>query len=117
MVIDKLIIYIVSYFGLFAAVFFLLTFFEDKKQLKNPRCTRFPKVTICVPMFNAGDHLRMTVDSLINLDYPRNKLDIIIVDDGSTDNSYKVAREYLKHKCIRIFRQKNSGKCAANSPK
>jgi cellulose synthase/poly-beta-1,6-N-acetylglucosamine synthase-like glycosyltransferase len=113
MIFDKILIYSVSYFGLFAAVFFFITFFENKKRLKNPKADFFPIVTITVPMFNAGDHLRKTVESLLALNYPKSKLDLIIVDDGSTDNSYEIAKEYLKHKCVRVFHQVNAGKSSA----
>jgi cellulose synthase/poly-beta-1,6-N-acetylglucosamine synthase-like glycosyltransferase len=113
MLVDKIIIYSVTYFGLFTAVFFLLTFLEHRKRNGNPKLTKFPKVTFGVPMYNVEDHLRKTVESLLKLNYPKDKLEIIIVDDGSTDNSFKIAKEYLIYPQVKLFKQKNSGKCAA----
>ncbi|MBU0461493.1 MAG: glycosyltransferase [Nanoarchaeota archaeon] len=111
--IDKLIIYSVTYFGLFTAVFFLITFFENRKKVSNPKLTSFPKLSVGVPMFNVSDHVRKTVESLLKLDYPKDKLEILIIDDGSTDDSYDIAKEYTKYPQVRLFRQKNSGKCKA----
>jgi cellulose synthase/poly-beta-1,6-N-acetylglucosamine synthase-like glycosyltransferase len=47
-----------------------------------------PTVTVVVPMFNEGAAIRGTLESLLALRYPTGKLDIIVVDDCSTDDSY-----------------------------
>ena len=51
-----------------------------------------PTVTVVVPMFNEGASIRSTLESLLALRYPTGKLDIIVVDDCSTDDSYEHAR-------------------------
>ena len=47
-----------------------------------------PTVTVVVPMFNEGASIRSTLASLLALRYPAGKIDIIVVDDCSTDDSY-----------------------------
>ncbi|HTR54207.1 MAG TPA: glycosyltransferase [Kofleriaceae bacterium] len=47
-----------------------------------------PTVTIVVPMFNEGPSIADTIKSLVALDYPEDKLEVIVVDDCSTDGSY-----------------------------
>ena len=47
-----------------------------------------PTVTIVVPMFNEGPSIADTIRSLVTLDYPQDKLEVIVVDDCSTDGSY-----------------------------
>lgn len=106
---DKLVIYIVTYFGLFTSILFFISFFENMSKLKNPLCKKFPKVTIAVPVYNGEKYLRKTVNSLLKLDYPKEKLEIIIVDDGSTDNSYNIAEEYIK-KGVKVLTKENTGK-------
>ncbi|MFC1753093.1 glycosyltransferase [Thermoproteota archaeon] len=113
MIFDKILIYTVTYFGLFTAVFFLITFLENRKKISNPKMKDYPKVTFGIPMFNVADHIKLTVDSLLNLNYPKDKIEIMIVDDGSTDDSYGIAKEYEKHDNVHLFRQKGAGKCAA----
>lgn len=51
-----------------------------------------PTVTIVVPMFNEGASIRDTVASLLEQDYPPDKLSICVVDDRSTDDSFEHAR-------------------------
>lgn len=50
-----------------------------------------PTVTVIVPMFNEGQGIVDTLESLVASDYPRDKLEIICVDDGSTDDSLALA--------------------------
>jgi len=50
-----------------------------------------PSVSIIVPLFNEGRSIYQTIESLMRLDYPRDKLAVIVVDDVSTDDSYEWA--------------------------
>jgi len=47
-----------------------------------------PSVTVVVPMFNQGESIHATVDSLLGQAYPDDKLSVIVVDDCSSDDSY-----------------------------
>jgi N-acetylglucosaminyltransferase len=57
-----------------------------------------PTITVVVPLYNEGRSIYDTIISLVRLDYPREKLQITVVDDCSTDDSYewacKAAREH-----------------------
>lgn len=53
-----------------------------------------PDVSIVIPVKDRADELKRCLTSLANLNYPQNKLQIIVVDDGSSDNSPLVAREF-----------------------
>jgi cellulose synthase/poly-beta-1,6-N-acetylglucosamine synthase-like glycosyltransferase len=55
-----------------------------------------PTVTVVIPMFNEGEAIRETLDSLLASDYPKDKLKIVVVDDCSTDSSYELAREMAR---------------------
>ena len=50
-----------------------------------------PTVTVVVPLFNEGKSIYDTIASLVALDYPKDKLEVTIVDDCSTDDSYEWA--------------------------
>jgi cellulose synthase/poly-beta-1,6-N-acetylglucosamine synthase-like glycosyltransferase len=58
----------------------------------------WPSVAIVVPVYNEGSHVRQTAASFAALDYPRQKLSVIFVDDQSTDDTFShlqaVAGEY-----------------------
>jgi cellulose synthase/poly-beta-1,6-N-acetylglucosamine synthase-like glycosyltransferase len=55
-----------------------------------------PTVTAVIPMFNEGAAIKETLRSLLDSAYPQGKLQIICVDDCSTDDSYEHAREVAK---------------------
>jgi mycofactocin glycosyltransferase len=52
-----------------------------------------PEVSIVIPVMNRADELRRCLTSLAQITYPQEKLQIIVVDDGSSDDSPMVARE------------------------
>ncbi len=106
--------YIVAYFGLFTSIFFILTLFENRKNISNPLPKRLPSTTITVPAYNEEKTIAKTIKSLLKLDYPKEKLKIIVVDDGSTDKTYKAAKRLEKNNSnLRVFTKKNQGKAAA----
>lgn len=63
-------------------------------------------ISIIVPIFNAEKYLKRCVDSLIN--QTKNELEIILINDGSTDNSEKIIKKY-NDKRIKYFKNKNQG--------
>lgn len=73
-----------------------------------------PLVSILVPLYNAEKYFVETLDSLLAQTYQN--IEIIIVDDGSTDGSLSIARKYEKlHQNIKVYTQKNSGAAAARN--
>lgn len=67
-----------------------------------------PLITVAVPVYNAAAHLELCLDSIINQTYQN--LEILIVNDGSTDDSVQICEEYQgKEPRIRIFHKKNGG--------
>ena len=60
------------------------------------------KVSVIVPVFNDELGIKSTIDSLLDQDFPKNSYEIIVVDNGSTDNTNKVIRQYAD-KLIRVF--------------
>src|SRR4051794_21787687 len=51
-------------------------------------------VSVVIPVHNGAKFLGPKLDSILNLDYPRELLDILVVADGCTDETVSVAREY-----------------------
>ena len=51
-------------------------------------------ISIVVPAYNAEAHIRECLDSLLVLDYPKDRLEILIVDNGSTDQTLSIIKTY-----------------------
>lgn len=67
-----------------------------------------PILSVIVPVYNTGKYLREALDSVIMQDFQN--LEVIVINDGSTDNSAEILEEYEKRlDCIHVFHRKNSG--------
>ena len=102
--------------SVFFEVFLLLTFLENKGSMKKSQGTtaqNFPTATIVVPCFNEEESIFGTVESLLALDYPKDKLKIMIIDDGSTDNSWNLMQKYKDNPLIELYKKENGGKHTA----
>ena len=66
-----------------------------------------PKLSIVVPVYNVGDLVKKCIESLINQSY--SDIEIIIINDGSTDESVKYIEPFLKDKRIKYIYQNNKG--------
>ena len=66
------------------------------------------KVSIIIPMYNAEKNISICLDSILNQTYKN--FEIIIVNDGSTDNSLKIVNKYKeKYKDrITVINKENS---------
>lgn len=70
-----------------------------------------PKISVIIPIFNAEDYLANTIESIINQDISFKFLELILIDDKSTDNSKFIIQSYMdKYDNIKgIFLDKNNG--------
>ncbi len=107
-----ILMYVISYFGLFTAIFFLLTLFENKDKIASPRPRAYPTVTVVVPAYNEQKTIAKTLKSLVDLDYPKDKLTIMVVDDGSKDRTYEISKNFERFG-VKVFRKENGGKASA----
>jgi len=115
---------LVAFFFFFFSVFFvgrylvtmMFAFLEGSKVVDEliVSDTDAPLVSILIPAFNEAENIAATIASALGVDYPA--LEVIVIDDGSSDDTLERARAYaLGHEesTIRVLTQENSGKATA----
>jgi len=83
------------------------------EKLERGGGSYWPFVSVIVPVFNGGSALICACRCLQNQDYPRDGYEIILVDDGSTDNA--IARLSLSHSELIVVRQPRRGSYSARN--
>ncbi len=110
-------------YSIMTALFLLSRYLFGSFYVPTPVDPDFtPSVTIVIPCFNEEEWIRETILRCADQDYPVDKLELIIVDDGSTDNSVEVIKQTVRDMCaegeqydvenrVRVFLQNyNQGK-------
>lgn len=73
-----------------------------------------PTISVIVPVYNTQNYLCRCIDSILTQTY--SNLEIILVDDGSTDKSPAICDEYTKkNECIKVYHKKNGGVSSARN--
>jgi len=73
-----------------------------------------PLISVIVPMYNCGKYITKCLSSLVRQSY--GNIEIIVVDDGSSDNGGEICREFSRTDSrIRYIRQENSGASSARN--
>lgn len=73
-----------------------------------------PKVSIIIPVYNKEEYLDRCLNSILN--QTLSDIEIILINDGSVDNSLKICNKYALHEArIKVINQKNAGVSAARN--
>jgi len=75
----------------------------------------WPTVTVTVPVYNAGSKIRGTLEGILQLDYPRALLQVLVISDASTDGTDIVVREFAGRGVELLRLQRRIGKTAAEN--
>jgi biofilm PGA synthesis N-glycosyltransferase PgaC len=115
-----IITYSVMFISLYFQVFLFVTLIQKYEHIREERSrgdkergrSSWASVSIIVPAYNEEKTVGKTLDSLLALDYPPEKLNIVVVSDGSTDKTVEVARGYTDPR-ITVYEKENGGKYTA----
>ena len=67
-----------------------------------------PAISVIIPVYNAQDGIKRCIDSLLNQSFKN--FEIILLNDGSKDNSLNILKEYeLKYSFVRVIDKQNEG--------
>ncbi len=110
------VLYVALFLALYFQIFALITFLSRDARLRRRMQSLVddsPAVAVIVPCYNEQETIRGTIESLLALDYPMEKLEILLVNDGSTDGTRAVMDSYAHVPQIRIIHKGNGGKHTA----
>ncbi|MFT4892361.1 MAG: biofilm PGA synthesis N-glycosyltransferase PgaC [Candidatus Nanohaloarchaea archaeon] len=107
----------ILYFGIFGIMIFsatmwIIVYFLNRDKIQvDPEPTRFPSVTFLVPAYNEEEYIQQCIKSLMEMDYPDDKLEIIAINDGSTDTTLEKLQEFKDR--ITVIDKENTGKASS----
>jgi glycosyltransferase involved in cell wall biosynthesis len=76
---------------------------SSRKTAEDFMVSKFPKVSIIVPTFNEERNIASCIKSIRKQDYPKGKIEIVVVDQQSDDRTQKIARQ---HRCKVVIRKR-----------
>ena len=79
----------------------------------NP--AEWPEITITLPVYNEERVIGATIESLLELDYPRERLHILVISDASTDGTHEIVRRYGDRGVQLLEMPTRTGKTAAEN--
>ena len=68
-------------------------------------------VTVIIPTYNYAHYIQQAIDSVLSSDFPQNEIEVIVIDDGSQDNTSELVAAYGNR--VKYIFQENSGKALA----
>src|SRR5437870_295476 len=87
----------------------LAGFFHYRSSRKEQRAIdgrsyNFPDVTVLIPAHNEEKVIENTLKAMLSLDYPRDRLDILVIDDGSGDATASIVRKFAQNdRRVRLY--------------
>ena len=109
-----LVFFFYMFVGLYMLSLLILIYVPSRKEIFEHPEGKAEPVSIVMPCYNEGKHIGAAIEALLKLDYPKDMIEIIVVDDMSKDNSVEVARRYeKKYSNVRVLvNKRNSGGAA-----
>src|SRR5262249_19571151 len=86
-----------------------------RHAVSDPRPMDLPAFSIVMPTYQRRDSLRQTLLALAAAESPRDRLELVLVSDGSTDGSIEMARSLDLPFALRALEQRNQGPAAARN--
>lgn len=122
MTISSLMLWLVSFILLYYLIFWLLVYVEPERKDEEyeeenvASLHGYPMVTILIPAYNERKRIIPTIQSAASLNYPKERIEIIVIDDGSKDGTYDVVSSLSRLKSnysIKLLKKENGGKGSA----
>ncbi len=88
--------------------------FEDK-EFESMNKPEWPSVTMIISAYNEGDIIEKKIYNSLHLEYPKSKLEVIVVSDGSTDDTDRIVKEFSDKGVLLVRVEGRRGKTACQN--
>lgn len=107
--------WVVMGISIYLSFFWLSVYIANREHMEDyPVPDRERSISILIPAYNEEEWIGDCIESCLSLDYPDDLVEIIVVDDGSTDGTADIARTYAdEHERVSVHSQENQGKGGA----
>jgi len=102
----------ITLFLLFVFILFIFTAIIISSFKKQPKYKYEPNISILIPCYNEQKNIRKCLNAVYSSNYDKNKFEVIVIDDGSVDNTGKILKRYKK-KNFSVIKSKHIGKAPA----
>src|SRR3989344_3724675 len=89
------VLFVTYFLLLFLSIFWLLVLFSPEQEQKKKKLETFPLFSVIVPARNEEKSIQTTLQSLVNLDYPKDKIEIIVVPNACTDRTAELVEQFI----------------------
>lgn len=95
--------------GYYVVLMVLVKILPDRR-ISNGKEGSLPFISILISAYNEADVIEQRIRNLLSLDYPKEKMEILIGSDGSSDETVKIAESYNENGVIGVDFKKNKGR-------
>ena len=85
----------------------------SRRRLRGRSESSYPRISILIAAYNEEREIGATIQNKLELDYPQDKLEIVVVSDGSADRTDEIARSFEPRGVIMLRQEPRQGKTAA----
>src|SRR3989344_3508054 len=89
------VLFVTYFLLLFLSIFWLLVLFSPEQEQKKKKLETFPFFSAIVPAHNEENSIQATLQSLVDLDYPKDKIEIIVVPNACTDRTSGLVENFI----------------------
>lgn len=101
-------------FGYGLILFIFNALFRKKKSL-YPEPDEYPSITVLCPAYNEEKIIEAKIQSFMNLDYPKDKIKMIVISDDSTDKTNEIVEKYIDQNISLVIQKPRAGKQNAHN--
>ncbi len=93
----------------------LMVLFTVGKKEKRVVVTEFPRITVLCPAFNEADVIEDKIRSFLAMDYPKDRIDMIVISDDSTDGTNEIVQKYKDTNVRLVVQKPRKGKVSGHN--